>query len=140
MDYINFYTLLLIGMAVTAVIFRAIESFSDNNWLGVAAISIICMFMVIVAILVAKAPSEENHSKREILESQKIEVILDSNTEPVEDGQYREAISKDCSVYKGVITYTSDKKLDKTYQKVRYYGSFFYNEKSIIYLYDPNKA
>lgn len=140
MDYINFYTLLLIGMAVVAVIFRAIESFSDNNWLGVAAIFIICMFMVIVAILVAKAPNEENYSKKEVLESQKIEVILDSNTEPIEDGQYREAISKDYDVYKGVITYTSDKKLDKTYQKVRYYDSFLYNESSIIYLYDPEKA
>jgi hypothetical protein len=137
MYFWDYLVLLVVAMIITAFAVKISEIFDDG--IGVldiiAAICLTILFVMIASTLFIIEPSEENYSKKEILESQKIEVILDS-----ENGTCGEAVLKDHTAHEGTIVYTSDKSLDKTYQKVRYYNSFFYNESSIIYLYDPEKA
>lgn len=142
MDYTNVLIIMFAGMTIVLFILNIINIINEEQssivWIFMTEFLIV--IVVSISVLLFFEPGEENYSKKEILKSQKIEAILDSDVEPIENGQHREAISKDYDAYKGTITYTSDKKLDKTYQKVRYYSSFFYKDDAVIYLYDPEKS
>ncbi len=143
MDYLVFFILALIGICIAGTIAWAAHEFGGFNLATICISTVAIVFsLAIVATLVStKAPSKNYYSKKEVLESQKIEAIIDSNVKPIENGRYREAVSKDYTMYGGIVLYTSDKELDKTYQKVRYYDDLsLYTDSDIIYLYDPIKA
>lgn len=140
MNY-NDYLIITISVAIVVLFILNILTQLSDGFNGFDVIGMIIILILGVMIVFIEAPSEEHYSKKETLESQKIDIILDSDINPIENGARRDALLKDSTTKcSGTIVYTSDKKLDKIYQEVRYYDSFFYRDDAIIYLYDPNKA
>lgn len=139
MNY-SYYLVITISVTLVVLFVLNISTQLSDGFNGFDVIGMIILLILGVMIFFIEAPSEEHYSKKDLLESQKIEIILDSDINPIENGTRRDAVLNDSTKHNGIIVYTSDKKLDKTYQKVRYYDSFFYRDDAIIYLYDPNVA